>query len=458
VAYRTDRASLSLSELRPPQQRADGSWLYDAIVTRAGVFEYELEGGGKRMEWRPPEEVSDPSSLETLQMAPVVSRKHTPKGEARKVHVGTVGQDVRWDAAGKYARASVVVRDDMALRDIASGMNEVSCGYEVDLDETPGVTPEGERYDAIQRGMPRQDGSRGPIVYEHLAIVPSGRQGPQVALRADSSAARAPRARSWRTDSAHQTTSARAPGGVSAIDNSAAQRRSKDTAMADEKKNGTRADCGDNMNKQDGPMPPPGGAAPPPAGPPMDPAKELEMLKAENAKLKDQLAKSAAAQDSAAAAPPAGSAVPRALDSADEDEDDMPPGLAQDSKARMDALVSARFELEKVRGVAEQLGLSVRADAKRTAIKTAIIEHLDGKIPQERLDSRDAKAKASYIKHRYDFVMERHAGALAAEKSARGGASLASVRQDGGPRIDAVSQAFLDQQKRNDARSQRGSK
>jgi hypothetical protein len=44
---------------------------------------------------------------------------------------------------------------------------ELSCGYSLNLDETPGTTPAGEGYDAIQRDS----------VYNHIAIVPHGRAG-----------------------------------------------------------------------------------------------------------------------------------------------------------------------------------------------------------------------------------------------------------------------------------------
>jgi hypothetical protein len=52
---------------------------------------------------------------------------------------------------------------------------EVSCGYRCRLDLTPGTTPDGERYDAVQRD----------VVYNHVALVPRGRAGRDVALRLD---------------------------------------------------------------------------------------------------------------------------------------------------------------------------------------------------------------------------------------------------------------------------------
>ncbi len=55
---------------------------------------------------------------------------------------------------------------------------EISMGYTVELDHTPGTTPEGVRYDAIQR-KPK---------INHCGLGPSGwgRHGPKVALRNDS--------------------------------------------------------------------------------------------------------------------------------------------------------------------------------------------------------------------------------------------------------------------------------
>lgn len=446
MAYRTDRAQLR-TDLRPPEKRPSGSTLYHGAVTRSGVFEYELEDGSTRREYRPPEEVSRADSLKTLRWAPVVAREHTPKGEARKRAIGTVGEDVSWVPGGGgkgEVQAAFVVHDDNANSDIAAGMQELSCGYDVDLDETPGTSPEGERYDAIQRGLPGPDGKRGPIVYEHLAIVPSGRAGPSVRLRADS---RTTPRHSWRTDSARMT-SASAPSGAAANNDSAARGRSKDAEkMADDKKNGTRADCGDMV--KDGAMPPPGGA---PAAP-MDPAKELEMLKAENAALKEKLAKSAAAQDSAQAAA-AAAPVARANDAHDEEDEEVPGGVA-DPKARMDALVNARFKREEVRRVAEGLGVTVRADARTTEIKRLVVEKLDGKVAQERLDSLDGKGRVIYIASRYDAAIERHSGAVAAEARARsGGVATPTQRNDANLDESALQAAMVERNRQLSARKE----
>lgn len=455
MAYRTDRAQLR-TDLRPPQKRADGSTLYHGAVTRSGVFEYELEDGSKRLEYRPPEEVSNPESLETLHLAPVVAREHTPKGEARKRDVGTVGQDVEWVPAKEEVQASFVVRPDDVNQAIADGMQELSCGYDVDLEETPGVTPHGERYDAIQRGMPRADGKRGPIVYEHLAIVPSGRAGPSVRLRADSATARLPRS-SWRTDAAVMTT---APAASAAADTpSAAESRSKESKMA---QTSTRNDCGPMGDmpeeKKDGSMPPPG--APPAGAPAMSPEDKLKMLEAENAKLKADLAKMQAAQD----APP----VPRATDSApamepDGDEEEMAtdasgPGPARMDSARVQRIIDARFEREDLARIASSLGVEVRADAKRSDIKIAITEKLNGKkMPQERIDSKDKAARRYYVDAAFDHAMDRHRAAIDASNRVRGEFRSHVERNDSAGQ-SVLSAAYSEQQARYEARSKGATK
>jgi hypothetical protein len=59
------------------------------------------------------------------------------------------------------------IRADVVIYDLNTDDRELSCGYQTELEETSGVTPTGEHYDAIQRN----------IIYNHLAIVPRGRAG-----------------------------------------------------------------------------------------------------------------------------------------------------------------------------------------------------------------------------------------------------------------------------------------
>lgn len=185
--YRIDRA-----ELRPPRKRADGSVRYDAILSRVGVFPYRRADGTIRREYRSPEEVGRADSLASLELIPVTDG-HPPKaGMAKRQAVGSVGDRIDFD--GKHVRASVVILDDDINARIARGdIREMSPGYSVVLDETPGVSPEGEPYDASQMD----------IVYEHHALVHRGRQGSTVALKTDGADADD----GWRADAAVQIAS-----------------------------------------------------------------------------------------------------------------------------------------------------------------------------------------------------------------------------------------------------------
>lgn len=149
-----------------------------AAVTRVGVLEYEDAEGNRWGELRPAEEVFAEDSLATLRGAPLTdlhpSALVTPE-TWKRVAIGHVGDDVRRD--GDFVAASVIVQDGSAVERVQAGeRREVSCGYECDLDETPGEYG-GTPYQRVQRG----------IRYNHLGIGPEGwgRAGADVSLRLD---------------------------------------------------------------------------------------------------------------------------------------------------------------------------------------------------------------------------------------------------------------------------------
>jgi hypothetical protein len=148
-------------------------------VTRVGVLTYYRDGKAIR-ELRPAEEVFSPESLSTLRDAPVTDdhpwnepgQKVTP-ANARALRRGHVSGEPRRDS-DKIA-AELVIDDAELIERIDTGLREVSCGYNCDTDETPGVY-RGESYDRIQRN----------IRYNHVAIVRRGRAGSDVRIRLDS--------------------------------------------------------------------------------------------------------------------------------------------------------------------------------------------------------------------------------------------------------------------------------
>jgi hypothetical protein len=159
---------------RTPQ----GGLRVDANLTRTGIFTYRGPRGETIREYRPADEVFKADSLETLKLAPLVIG-HPDMVRAdnfKSVNVGVVAENVR--ASGEYVASDVLVQDRKTIDAIEAGdLAELSCGYEVDYDPTPGVTESGEHYDGVQRN----------IRYNHVGLGPKGwgRAGSEVRLHLD---------------------------------------------------------------------------------------------------------------------------------------------------------------------------------------------------------------------------------------------------------------------------------
>lgn len=166
-------------ELQPPKRLPNGWLRLDAYFTRTGVLLYRNPDGTVRRELRLPEEVFKADSLETLKMVPVTDghpSEFLDSSNTAKYQRGHTGESIRND--GTRLGGSVMVIDSKLAGELERGSKrEVSCGYTCELEESPGVTESGERYDCIQRG----------IVYNHVAIVERGRAGPDVRVRMDKS-------------------------------------------------------------------------------------------------------------------------------------------------------------------------------------------------------------------------------------------------------------------------------
>lgn len=146
-------------------------------AARSGTQLYRRADGSQVREYRPPEEVSSPESLSTFGMKPV-TWGHPPvlldSANTKKFQTGYSGSQVRYNDG--FVEVALVVTDQDAIEKIKrKDATEVSAGYKVDFDPTPGITPEGESYDGVQRN----------IRVNHIAIVPRGRAGPEVRLLMD---------------------------------------------------------------------------------------------------------------------------------------------------------------------------------------------------------------------------------------------------------------------------------
>ncbi len=173
AVWRYDGAELRLDTAK----RLDNGWLrVDAAIGKVGVLEYRNADGSVRREYRPPEEVFATDALESFEMVPVTN-EHPPvrldATNTRTFAVGHVGNTLRRE--GDLIVAPLLITDARAIEEIQSGKRQLSPGYLVEYDATPGEGPHG-RYDGVQRRI------RG----NHVAHLHLGRQGSEVALRMDS--------------------------------------------------------------------------------------------------------------------------------------------------------------------------------------------------------------------------------------------------------------------------------
>lgn len=155
--------------------------MVSARCARTGVQEYQQPDGSIRREYRPPDEVFAADSLDSFRFS-TLTVGHPPLGVSaetwRQLAVGHAGHEPKPEE-GRFIGSDLYVQDASAARGVETKrLVELSCGYSCDLDMTPGVSPDGEPYDAVQRN----------IRHNHLALLPQGnaRGGPELRIRLDS--------------------------------------------------------------------------------------------------------------------------------------------------------------------------------------------------------------------------------------------------------------------------------
>lgn len=157
---------------------SDGFLRDSPIVARTGIYTYLNPDKTIRREYRPPEEVFSIDSLATFRGKPITvghpsAGKVTPE-TAKKLSIGSIlseGYPKELGEGRKYVGCDIVL---FAPQEIGES-RELSLGYRCDVEETPGVTANGEPYDAIQRN----------IRINHLAVVKKARAGMKARLNCD---------------------------------------------------------------------------------------------------------------------------------------------------------------------------------------------------------------------------------------------------------------------------------
>jgi hypothetical protein len=178
--------ALRYSEIRLDASRVkelpDGSIRVPAVLTHTGIFPYRNPDGSVRREYRPAEEVFRADAIASFADVPVtISHPTERRVDAttwRRDAIGHLSGAPRQD--GENMVGDLLIRDAGAVARVRSGdLHNISCGYRVDYDSTPGVTPDGQKYDGVQRNL----------VGNHVAILPRfqlPRGGESCSLRLDS--------------------------------------------------------------------------------------------------------------------------------------------------------------------------------------------------------------------------------------------------------------------------------
>ena len=174
---------LITSELGPRRHKTPEGFLVcsGVPIARTGDYEYFASEGqspgiqpdadGRIISRREPEQVFAPAALASFEGKPV-TLGHPPVDAVtpetwREYAVGTV-KDVRrgqGDDADKVI-ADLVISDAAAIAAIEDGLRELSCGYDVTLEQ-------------VEPGVERQTHIRG----NHVALVQAGRAGSECAIR-----------------------------------------------------------------------------------------------------------------------------------------------------------------------------------------------------------------------------------------------------------------------------------
>ena len=156
----------------------------DNPLSKVGVFPYSGASiGDDQAEpdklynvLRPAEELGSQDCIDSFKLLPWID-DHVMLGSEeaglmpaeRKGIQGVIGEQVSFD--GETLRGNIKVMSEAMANLIATGKTELSCGYRCRYERAPGVY-DGQAYEYVQRDI------RG----NHLALVDSGRMGPEVAV------------------------------------------------------------------------------------------------------------------------------------------------------------------------------------------------------------------------------------------------------------------------------------
>ena len=156
----------------------DGYLVAQPRVARTGIQLYSPKEVGKHFDrmvkvYRPEQEVFSQDTIRSFAHRPV-TLDHPPEmvndANWKKYAKGhTIDPIVR---DGEFVRVPIMLMDQDTIKAFESGRNQLSMGYTCDLKWEPGVTDDGEEYDAIQTNLRMN----------HLALVANARGGDKLRI------------------------------------------------------------------------------------------------------------------------------------------------------------------------------------------------------------------------------------------------------------------------------------
>ncbi|MER8999977.1 DUF2213 domain-containing protein [Mesorhizobium australicum] len=163
------------------RRTADGYLVATARAVRTGIQLYAGHEVGMPDQdvvrvYRAADQVFSQDSLQSFSHAPITVDHPDEEVTAdnwKALSVGEVSTAAKQD--GQWVMLPVILKDAAAIKSVMDGKRELSAGYTCDLDFTPGMTADGEAYDAQQRG----------IKINHLALVDRARAGSKARIGDD---------------------------------------------------------------------------------------------------------------------------------------------------------------------------------------------------------------------------------------------------------------------------------
>lgn len=178
------RGSPASHRATPVEVTPEGYRIYEGTLAYGDVALHYPDLSPPRWEFMPWSEISAPESVRSAIGKPVAGASfftptgHPPSNRTAddvKPHLEGTVLDAWADEATKSVRFRAIVHTAALGDAIDGGVVEVSGGYSNDTDATPGVAPNGQRYDVVKRN----------VRWNHVAPVPEARN-----RKADGTAAR----------------------------------------------------------------------------------------------------------------------------------------------------------------------------------------------------------------------------------------------------------------------------